>query len=182
MAAIVALLSDPSPPLTFYAGISVLSAVGLLVEDSIMRDTNGTAPASGVDIEPDNPHSQLIDVVFRRCKFIDNLGGGASITTGNLERFVDAPVSILFEDCDVSWRDDYPFYLPWYAADGYTVAHGETAGSVTVRGGTIQGSAGAGIQIYGKHLRGPTVTIADVTLINTAKMNNSKLKQYWKCA
>ena len=40
-------------------GISVISAVGLLVEDTVMRGTNGTAPEAGVDIEPVN--------VFLRC-------------------------------------------------------------------------------------------------------------------
>ena len=163
-------------------GISVISAVGLLVEDSIMRGTNGTAPEAGVDIEPDNPSSILVDVVFRRCQFIDNNGCGVQMNIGNLEHDVDAPMSILFEDCDVSWRDDYPFESPWYDAAGYLIAHGQTAGSITIRGGTVRGSGGAGIQVYNKHLRGPTVMFADVTLINVGMVNNSKDKQYWKCA
>jgi hypothetical protein len=71
----------------------------------------------------------------------------------------------------VSWRDDYPFESPWYDGAGYMIASGKPGGSVTVRGGTVQGSAGAGIEIVNKHLSGPTVTFADVTLIDTARLD-----------
>ena len=113
-------------------GISVISAVGLLVEDSIMRDTNGTAPEAGVDIESDNPKSILVDIVFRRCQFLNNNGCGVQMNIGALERNVDAPMSILFEDCDVSWRDGYHFESPYYDGAGYLVSEGKTAGSITV--------------------------------------------------
>jgi hypothetical protein len=94
---------------------------------------------------------------------------------GNLERYVDAPISILFENCDFSWRDDFPFETPWYDGAGYTineVAKRQTGGSITVRGGSVRGSAGPGIQVYNKHASGPVVTIADVTLINTARVDH----------
>jgi hypothetical protein len=58
-----------------------------------------------VDIEPDNPHSILIDVVFRRCQFSDNNGCGVQMIIGALQHDTDAPMSILFEDCDVNWRE-----------------------------------------------------------------------------
>lgn len=158
-------------------GISVISAMGLLVEDSVMQGTNGTAPEAGVDIEPDNPTSALIDIVFRRCRFVDNNGGGALMVFGNLDQYQDAPITILFEDCDASWRENFPFQSPWYDAAGYMIAGGPNlaqatpGGSVTVRGGTVRGSAGAGIGIYKKPLSGPAVSFADVTLINTAQLD-----------
>ena len=49
-----------------------------------------------------------MDIVFRRCQILDNNGGGVFLVFGNLEQFVDAPVSILFEDCDIRFRDDCP--------------------------------------------------------------------------
>ena len=140
-------------------GISVITAEGLLVEDSVMKGTNGTAPEAGVDIEPDNPNSILVDIVFRRCQFIDNNGGGVFIVIGNEDRWEDAPISILFEDCDASWRDDFPFQTPYYDGAGYMIAGGPNfasptpGGTITVRGGTVRGSAGAGIGVYKKPLR-----------------------------
>ena len=128
-------------------GMSVISAVGLLVEDTVFRGTNGTAPEAGVDIEPDNPKSTLVDVVFRRCHAIDNNGCGFQMNLGNLEHAWDAPISILFEDCHVEWSPGYPFESPFYDGSGYMVGSPRAAGSVTVRGGTVRGSAGAGIVI-----------------------------------
>ena len=99
---------------------------------------------------------------------------------GNLERDVDAPISITFEDCDVSWRDDYPFQTPYYDGAGYLIDAGPVfsdatpAGSLTVRGGSIRGSPGAGIGVYKKHLSGPTVTFADVTLTNTGLVETAR--------
>jgi hypothetical protein len=123
-----------------------------------------------VDIEPDNPRSILVDVVFRRCLFADNNGCGVQMNIEALQHDTDAPMSILFEDCDVSWRNDYPFESPWYDGSGYLVGGGKTAGSVTVRGGTVHGSAGAGIEVESKPLSGPTVLFADVTLVDTGRL------------
>ena len=83
--------------------------------------SRGTAPESGVDIEADNPRSILVDIVFRRCQFVDNNGCGVEMAIGNLDYDIDAPISILFEGCDVSWRDDYPFESPWYDGYGYMI-------------------------------------------------------------
>ena len=90
---------------------------------------------------------------------------------GKLEHDVDAPMSILFEDCHVSWRDDYPFEHVHDHGAGIFVGAPKTAGSITVRGGTVIGSAGAGISVDSKPLSGPTVTFADVTLNNTGKVD-----------
>ena len=156
-------------------GISVVSAVGLLVEDSTMRGTNGTAPEAGVDIEPDDTGSILVDIVFRRCHFLDNNGCGVVMALKKLEHDVDAPMSILFEDCHVGWRDDYMFESHSWSTDpfgaGIMVGGAKAAGSITVRGGTVTGSAGAGISVVNKPLSGPTITFADVTLNNTGRVD-----------
>ena len=96
-------------------------------------------------IEPDNPKSTLVDVVFRRCHAIDNNGCGFQMNIGKLEHAWDAPMTILFEDCHVEWSPGYPFESPFYDGSGYMVGSPRAAGSVTVRGGTVRGSAGAGI-------------------------------------
>ena len=38
----------------------------------------GTAPEAGLDIEPDNPTGILVDIVFRRCQFLDNNASAAA--------------------------------------------------------------------------------------------------------
>ena len=103
------------------------------------------------------------------------------VTLGNLEAGVDAPISILLEDCEVGWRDDFPFQSPYYDSTGILVDAGPSfgsatpAGSVTVRGGTVRGSAGAGIGIYKKHLDAPAVTFDSVTLVDTGRLDKGVL-------
>ena len=91
-------------------------------------------------------------MVFRRCHAIDNNGCGFQMNIGKLEHAWDAPMTILFEDCHVEWSPGYPFESPFYSPAGYLrrpagylVNGPRAAGSVTVRGGTVRGSAGAGI-------------------------------------
>ena len=129
-----------------------------------------------MDIEPDDALSILVDVVFRKCRFINNNGAGVIVNAAKLDHDVDAPVSILFEDCDVSWSSDYRFestshgpQAGCFVAPGYRISGPKTAGSITIRGGTVRGCAGAGLEIDEKPLGGPTVTFADVTLNNTAR-------------
>ena len=64
------------------------------------------------DIEPDNPLSILVDIVFRQCRFIDNAGPGVKMNLARLTHDQDAPMSIIFEDCDISWSQGYEFQSP----------------------------------------------------------------------
>jgi len=63
-------------------GISVISANGLLVENSIFKNTNGTAPEYGIDVEPNGPSDLLKNVVFQNCLCQGNAqtGVGVSLT------------------------------------------------------------------------------------------------------
>jgi len=60
-------------------GLSIIAAKHLLVTDSVFRDTRGTRPMAGIDIEPDHPDQQVKDVLIEHSKFIDNAGGGIAI-------------------------------------------------------------------------------------------------------
>ena len=79
-------------------GLSVISVDGLLVENCVFKNTWGTPPSSGVDIEPDSPGQMVRNVVFRRCRFEDNYGDGIEVFLANLRK-ESGDVSILFEDC-----------------------------------------------------------------------------------
>ena len=82
--------------------ISVISAKSLLVEDCGLMNTAGAAPMAGVDFEPNDPGQRLVDCVFRRCAITGNKTAGVFFATGNLKATTADPVSILFEDCDIS--------------------------------------------------------------------------------
>lgn len=79
-------------------GISVIDVDGLVVEDSVFRNTWGTPPSSGVDFEPDGAKEGIRNVVFRRCRFEDNYGDGIQVHLPHTAQ----DVSILFDDCFVT--------------------------------------------------------------------------------
>ncbi len=81
-------------------GISVISAVHLLIEDCILSGTEGTAPAAGIDMEPDEPDERLVDCVIRNCMVTDNDGNGMLVYLKPLTA-ASEPVSIRFENCHV---------------------------------------------------------------------------------
>jgi hypothetical protein len=74
-------------------GLSVIDVVGLTVSDSAFRLTNGTAPQSGIDLEPDNHFERLTDITFTNVWVTNNSGSGFEIELGN---FVgsEAPLTV----------------------------------------------------------------------------------------
>lgn len=79
-------------------GISVISAENLLIENTVMRNTAGTAPAAGIDFEPNRSGERLANCVMRDCVTENNQGDGFDFYLPNLER-ASEPVSIRLENC-----------------------------------------------------------------------------------
>jgi hypothetical protein len=151
--------------------MSVISADVLLVEDCVFSFTKGADPMAGVDIEADNYKSIMANIVFRRCVAHNNEGAGFMMALGELTPSEnDAPVSISFEDCDVSWSTDFKPDWAYNGAgrSGYYLGTTHVGGSITIAGGSVRGSPGPGIKLVNKIIAGPAVTIANVSLQNTA--------------
>lgn len=82
-------------------GMSVISAENLLVENCVFKNTNGTPPAAGIDIEPDVETDSLVNIVISNCISQDNAGSGFQLYLHHLsEKSED--VSVLFVNCYVS--------------------------------------------------------------------------------
>lgn len=79
-------------------GISVISAVNLLIEKCRLAGTCGTPPEAGIDLEPDLPDERMENCVIRDCIMEDNEGHGILVYLKPLTK-ASAPVSILFENC-----------------------------------------------------------------------------------
>lgn len=79
-------------------GISVISVDGMLIEDVLVRDTVGTAPAAGIDFEPNLDDEQITNVVMRRVKAINNHGAGFTFYLVNLKD-IGEDLSVRMEDC-----------------------------------------------------------------------------------
>ncbi len=60
-------------------GLSIISANRLLVIDSVFKNTYGTRPGDGIDMEPDNAEQSIINIRIENSKFLDNEGNGIEI-------------------------------------------------------------------------------------------------------
>lgn len=81
-------------------GLSVISAVNLLVERCTFSSTDGTPPEAGIDFEPDEPDERLVRCVVRDCVVENNSGNGLLVYLKPLTRD-SQPVSIRLENCHV---------------------------------------------------------------------------------
>ena len=59
-------------------GLSITSATGVVVRESIFRNTSGTSPACGVDLEP-NKGQSVAQCQILKCQFHSNAGGGLQV-------------------------------------------------------------------------------------------------------
>lgn len=55
-------------------GISIVDVDGLLVTNSVFKQTRGTRPSAGIDFEPNDASQRIINVHIENSKFIDNEG------------------------------------------------------------------------------------------------------------
>lgn len=60
-------------------GLSIISGDRIAITRSEFRDTQGTAPSAGIDLEPNKAGELIRDVEIERSKFVNNTGGGISI-------------------------------------------------------------------------------------------------------
>ena len=79
-------------------GISVISVDGLLVERTVMKNTRGTAPRSGIDFEPNSAGQLLKRIVMRDCLTENNYGCGYELFM-NFPDGRTEPIDITLENC-----------------------------------------------------------------------------------
>lgn len=60
-------------------GLSIIHADGLLVLNSVFKNTHGTRPSAGIDFEPDKEEQEIKNVRIIGSKFLDNEGGGIMV-------------------------------------------------------------------------------------------------------
>lgn len=79
-------------------GISVISAENLLIEDTVLKNTSGTAPRAGIDFEPNHASEKLVNCVMRNCVSENNDGAAYVLYLRPLDG-TSAPISVRIENC-----------------------------------------------------------------------------------
>lgn len=64
-------------------GLSVIEANNMVVTHSVFKNTKGTLPSAGIDLEPNEATQKITNIQIRHSKFIDNAGGGIVIAGKN---------------------------------------------------------------------------------------------------
>jgi hypothetical protein len=150
-------------------GISVISVDGLLVENSVFRNTWGTPPSSGVDLEPDSPDERLRDVVFRNCLFADNYGDGIQVFLAN-QTPESGDVSIRFDNCRVTSRRGSGIRVTKVHDTG-------PGGLIEFRDCAVENTEGYGIKVQEKSADRARLRFVNCTVRNAA--NNRSYADAW---
>jgi len=75
-------------------GLSLVSGKKITINNCVFKNTTGTTPSSGIDIEPDaGSWQQLDDIVISNCEFNNNDGAGLSVFLPN--SYTLSPGSVL---------------------------------------------------------------------------------------
>ena len=110
-------------------GISVISVDGLLIENSVLRGTEGTAPSAGIDFEPNGPSDRLTRIRLKNCVIEKNQSFGIWAYTGNLGAD-SAPVRIDIEGGRVSANHKGALF----------VSSGKARGAISIRATRLEGT------------------------------------------
>lgn len=153
-------------------GISIISAVDLLIKNSRFINTSGTAPQCGIDLEPNNDKDMLVNNVIENCEFYGNASSGATVFLPYLK----TPVSIIFRNCKM-YNNRYGIRTNARQSD-----KGENQqGSILFENCHIYGNRDAAVAINGQQKGGMTVTLRNCVFDNrksggvSLAFNNSRV-------
>ena len=142
-------------------GLTLFSGENVLIEDSVMSNTEGTPPQAGVDVEPDGPNEYIINCVFRNCLFFFNDTATTEIYTPGLCASKSQPISLVFENCRaVGNRTSL-------TVDGGNGKESDFAsGSMTFRNCSFEKSGGGGISVGSTPAKAFDVTFENCCVSN----------------
>jgi hypothetical protein len=144
-------------------GISVISARGLRIENTILRATSGTAPMAGIDFEPNHSSEVLVNCVMRNCLLEGNAGDGLLFALHNLTED-STPISIRLENCRTVGN-----------RNGFRLNTGNggprtcVPGSIEVSDCRFEGSVQAGLSVSNKPAQGCRVRFERCSIIDPAR-------------
>jgi hypothetical protein len=127
----------------------VITAENLLIEDCVFRNTQGTAPQSGIDFEPNHSEERLVNCVLRNCRSENNGGHAYHIYLGHMNE-QSAPISIRFENCTSKGCHRYSTYVGIANRNGRRTVRGK----IEYVGCRFEADARAGVYIRGNEADG----------------------------
>ncbi len=96
---------------SYRQGISIISVDNLLIENTVLRNSDGVNPQAGIDFEPNNPTARLANILIKNSLIENNSGAGILFDTRHLKKNYSAPVSIVFDGVTVKNNKRAEVYL-----------------------------------------------------------------------
>ena len=147
-------------------GLSIMSAKDLTVENSVFKNSNGTKPASGIDIEPDYEWQKLVNIQFNNNYYLNNDRNGIQIGLGKYYGDQIEDVSIAFNGCETAGNQEVGIKINTNKAGVYNGAKGK----ISFANCDINANSENGIHIRSDHTNpDETIKIAfeDTFISNT---------------
>jgi len=145
-------------------GITVTSAEGLLIEDTVMRNTGGTPPQAGIDFEPNNHDDQLANIVLSNCTTQDNAGNGYAFHLQSLNA-ASTPISVRLTGCRSIGGESSGLRIDTGNGPGKAVG-----GGIEITDCSFQDSRDSGIVISDIPVGGCRVRFGHCSVINPGKV------------
>ena len=141
-------------------GISVISAKNLLIRHCRLNNTSGTAPAAGIDFEPNRADEIIENCVMEYCTIDSNSGGGILIATE-----ISTPMSLTIRNCTISRGSR------GISCEPPGDRKGTNPGVVDIIDTVIRDTANSGILINNHSVSFYRVNFKNVSLINAGTMS-----------
>lgn len=105
-------------------GIAIISGKNITIKNGVCSNTNGTAPQTGLDLEPDNATHLLQNILIENLKTVNNEGYGLSLGLGNDTNEVPiSNVSIIIKNCtDTGSVKGTLNNIKYYIGQGYNIS------------------------------------------------------------
>jgi len=82
-------------------GLSVTSADGVVIRDSIFKNSNGTLPEAGIDIEPDSNAFYVRNIQILNSQFMNNAGEQILVYAGDSLQGIKPVTGIIIDGNDI---------------------------------------------------------------------------------
>ncbi|MBI3469874.1 MAG: hypothetical protein HY013_00790 [Candidatus Solibacter usitatus] len=145
-------------------GLSIVNARNLLVIGGEYRNTSGTPPEAGIDLETDFVTDRMENISLIGVRTSNNRGGGIKFVPKSLPNAPGNVVSVFiqgFQSANDRGGGGLFFTLPPAAAAGHAVT-----GQIVVQGASIVNPDSAGVQFLRWNASMPRVALNEVTVVN----------------
>lgn len=157
------LIKDVVCDRNYRQGISVITAENLLIENTVLRNTDGTSPRAGIDFEPNVPNERIVNCVLRNCLSENNGGAGYVAYLSPLDA-TSAAVSLRLENCKAVGNRGFSCGI----LTGNTPSRA-LKGEAALENCVFQASKGPGIELGGNPATGIRILVQNCSILDVAQ-------------